>query len=314
MTDPADTADGAQNLASVSNAAVPLEHPGVQGQIRIDELNDRLTVFNLKATVSTPADIGLYDNPADDANLVFCLPVAGSLAISLPTAGTSLLAAGQPFWAMPDENRATLSVRPGPLKLVGLGITARMLEEHAETLGRLHPLLQQALSHHPSPFVLAARRNPQLARVAAELVHAPFQGSLRALYQEAKALELIALSLAALGTEPERSVVRLRELDRLHEARERLLADLAAPPTLTDLCLAVGLNRNKLLRGFREHFGATPFELLRQARLDHARTLLEEGVLSIAEIAFACGYEHPASFTHAFIERFGMPPSRWPRG
>ncbi len=78
-----------------------------------------------------------------------------------------------------------------------------------------------------------------------------------------------------------------RELDRIREVHHTLLARLDDPPSLTDLSRLAGINRNKLNRGFKQLYGNTAFNVLRDARLSKARVLLQETDLNLSEVAFS---------------------------
>src|SRR6185436_12445063 len=72
---------------------------------------------------------------------------------------------------------------------------------------------------------------PSLMREAAEIVHSESYGAHRALFLEARATSWLALALA-LPTEDAHAPLPARELERMHAARDLLLARLADPPTL----------------------------------------------------------------------------------
>jgi AraC-like DNA-binding protein len=46
-------------------------------------------------------------------------------------------------------------------------------------------------------------------------------------------------------------------------------------------------------------------------RMQLAAQSLRQGRLTIAQIAYDCGYESEATFTRAFKREFGTPPSAW---
>lgn len=55
--------------------------------------------------------------------------------------------------------------------------------------------------------------------------------------------------------------------------------------------------------------GTTASDCVRETRLDLALGLLQAGRLSVAEIAYACGYVAHGRFSQAFKDRFGFTPS-----
>jgi AraC-like DNA-binding protein len=99
----------------------------------------------------------------------------------------------------------------------------------------------------------------------------------------------------------------------VREARARLRADMRDPPSLGVLAQMVSLSEKKLNAGFRAQFGATVYETLRNERLEHARLVLEQGGLSLTDVARRVGYNHVSNFISAFTARYGAPPRRYLR-
>jgi len=82
----------------------------------------------------------------------------------------------------------------------------------------------------------------------------------------------------------------------------------AAPPTLHEIALTIGLNTNKLKRGFKQVFGTTVFGLIRNIRLEEARVLLQEGNFSVTEVALQVGYNSLSHFARLFKQTYGLYP------
>jgi AraC-like DNA-binding protein len=65
---------------------------------------------------------------------------------------------------------------------------------------------------------------------------------------------------------------------------------------------------------FHRHFKAvtltTPLQYQKALRLTTARQLLQEGSLSVTEVAFEVGYESPSQFSREYSRKFGLSPSR----
>ncbi len=116
--------------------------------------------------------------------------------------------------------------------------------------------------------------------------------------------------LAAEGACP------LNEFDRARIAAARLAIEdgWSGKLTIPELAQRCGLNRDKLVRGFRQLYGATIAEVLSERRLGAARQLLLASDLPVASVGYRCGYLNNASFARAFARRFGVPPSELRRG
>lgn len=148
-----------------------------------------------------------------------------------------------------------------------------------------------------------------LLALGRQMLACPVQGPLKRMYLSAKALELTALALGALvpGDAPAAGLSR-GDADRLHHARDLVLAHLQHPPALPDLARQVGINVNKLTTGFRQLFGCSVYAFVREQRMAQAHALLAAGEMSVSEAAYACGYTD-SHFTKAFQRRYGVLPS-----
>ena len=156
--------------------------------------------------------------------------------------------------------------------------------------------------------------DPLMRTLAGSLFNPRLTGPLRRLMMEGVVLQLVAVQAAAAAEQPlsrERGSLTGRERGAVEEARQRLLADMRNPPALGDLADAVGLSEKRLNSGFRQMFGATAFETLRNQRLEHARQALEEGAVSLKEVSFRVGYTHVSNFVHAFRARYNAAPRQY---
>ncbi|WP_162458879.1 helix-turn-helix domain-containing protein [Desulfosarcina ovata] len=165
------------------------------------------------------------------------------------------------------------------------------------------------------PVFQQSRFGTDTFQVIKQILQCPYTGEIRRLFFEAKALELVALKMAEWRQRESAapSALRSRDIDRIHEAYYILLTRLDHPPSLVDLSRIVGLNRNKLNHGFKVLYGDTAFNLLRNARLSKALSLLNDSDLSLSEIAFTVGYNSQANFTTAFRKHYGTPPNTFRR-
>lgn len=79
---------------------------------------------------------------------------------------------------------------------------------------------------------------------------------------------------------------------------------------LEELADLVHLNKNYLVRLFRETYGQTPIKMLIDMRLEHACDLIANTEMSITEIAAACGYSSASYFIAEYKKHFGITPLR----
>lgn len=188
----------------------------------------------------------------------------------------------------------------------------------------LHFLLRGTLEHLPKDFrIFLEGSNPGMfnsdSRITAtispvleDLFNCPLEGATRRLFLESKAMELLALRLdqTAVLEKANRKSHELRpdDVERIRFAAKKLSLDLVNPPSLFELSASVGISHAKLTNGFKQVFGATPFEYLRQIRLNQAKILLETHQLNVTESAFTVGYNSLSSFARAFRYQYGYNP------
>ena len=71
------------------------------------------------------------------------------------------------------------------------------------------------------------------------------------------------------------------------------------------------LGRTVFFRKVKEVTGYSPKEYLRVRRMKRAAELLQEGKLSVSEIAYTVGMSDPFYFSKCFKQQFGMAPSAY---
>ncbi|MXP46036.1 helix-turn-helix domain-containing protein [Altererythrobacter luteolus] len=115
------------------------------------------------------------------------------------------------------------------------------------------------------------------------------------------------LPLVGGGSFGEKDIARIAEARRMIDLRwhEKI--------TIAEIARGVGVNRDKLVRGFRVLYGSSIAEILAERRLEEARRLLLASDLPVATVGYRCSYLNNASFTRAFTRRFGVAPSEMRR-
>lgn len=95
------------------------------------------------------------------------------------------------------------------------------------------------------------------------------------------------------------------------EALEWVERRLDQPFTVAELARRSGVGERTFLRRFSAATGTTPHRWLTERRLDRAQALLEEGRLSVEDIAAACGYASSAALRHQFTRLRGTSPTSY---
>ena len=77
---------------------------------------------------------------------------------------------------------------------------------------------------------------------------------------------------------------------------------------LPQLCEELNMSRSQLFRKLKALVGTTPSDFIRTYRLQKAKSLLETGDLTVAEVAWQVGYKDVSHFSKSFDEMFGFRP------
>jgi len=80
---------------------------------------------------------------------------------------------------------------------------------------------------------------------------------------------------------------------------------------VNDICEALNLSRVQVYRKVKAILDCSVTDYIQNVRLEHAKFLLREDKLSIAEIAYQVGYTSPSYFSTAFKAKFNQTPSSW---
>jgi len=193
------------------------------------------------------------------------------------------------------------------------------------------------VSLHAGKFVIESVNEDLLAGLLPQLIHLaagdPTLGRVRSL------LEMNELEARQPGPASQFIIVRLVELILVEilrkgnvkpsEARKGLLAGMADKVTqralmaihdnvarswtVADLAKLCGVSRSTFANRFRNVVGIGPIEYLLQWRMALAKDELYSGLKSVAEIAYAVGFQSSSAFSSAFTREVGCPPTQFAR-
>ena len=154
---------------------------------------------------------------------------------------------------------------------------------------------------------------PAMHATISQIFNCPYQGWAKNFFLEGKVLELVAHKIGQIeavdSRKPDTRLLTSTDVDRIREAARLLAGDMEKSPDLNQLARTVGMCRSKLHRCFRMVYGITPFEYLRNRRLETAMLFLRDGRMNATQAAYAVGYSSPSYFTKAFKKYFGHLPS-----
>ncbi len=148
--------------------------------------------------------------------------------------------------------------------------------------------------------------------IISQIKNSNIMGNIQNLYIESKVLELFALQLKQIQQYRSNTFIYCKtatDIDKIREAKNILLKNLNAPPSIQDLAKKIGMNDKKLKYGFKEIYKQTIYGCLFDYKMNLARQLLLDTQKTIFEIGIRCGYEYASHFSTAFKRKFGVSPN-----
>lgn len=189
--------------------------------------------------------------------------------------------------------------------------------EYLEKLSPHFPFLGDFLDHvrqgvNASLTEVYNYANIHMLGITHDILYGDFSESVKNIYVEGKVMELLIQALGKVGdfhsNSSSRIVLRPYDVDRIREAAEMLIQNMDNPLTIVELAHRVGLNDFKLKKGFKQIYGTTIFNYFMNARMERAKSLLEDTSIPIMDIAFMTGYRNISNFITAFRKNFGGSP------
>ncbi len=123
---------------------------------------------------------------------------------------------------------------------------------------------------------------------------------------EGLALEMMAQAARQSSNTLERATPRW-----LRRAREMLVEHFSENLTLAQVAAQVGVHPVHLASVFRQKYGCTVGEFVRQLRIEHACREIAKGELALATIALEAGFADQSHFSKAFKFYIGMTPTEY---
>jgi AraC-like DNA-binding protein len=305
------TSDGQENKIVVEGQASLSDAMG-KSDIRIIDLPNQMAI-NINRFVPAQ-DLELDFDPLDGVpRMVSIMLLKGGATLKYPhgeyrftqSRGFNLRYQGAPgtFHLKAGVEVANFTVAAPP------EVLARYLE--GEVPASLRNMLDpEEKTNAVTPFPVTT----EMRRAVSEMIAPGLTGQMERIQMESAALMYITMVARALGEAPP-PAQKLNGVERKNVARayERLLESLQEPPSLSDLAAESRLSEKRLNNAFREIYDGTVFEVLRNARLTQAKSMLELGNEPIKSIAWAVGYNHVSNFNRAFKDMFGVTPGAFSR-
>ncbi|MER5743462.1 AraC family transcriptional regulator [Streptomyces sp. NPDC002225] len=290
-------------------------------ELRPEVGEGRITVYELLEGVTlTLYDVEFHDELVLDFDLggeyfelEYC--VDGLMLLQAGT-GASVFGAGQLSISHSRASAGRLT-RPAGQRYRGVSVAA---ERAATTAffgsvgaGAWEESVEGMPAAERDAHYLGRQAPPELAAAFGDLFLCTLPVRFRALYYEAKVMEVLAriVSRDDVPRGPAQPPLAEYEIERIRTVPALLMENLHEQHTGESLARALRMNPKRLSHGFKQLYGDTIFSHHRNECLRRASLLLVETDLSVAAIALRVGYSSPSNFCYAFKKRFGRTPRQY---
>lgn len=172
---------------------------------------------------------------------------------------------------------------------------------------RIRSQTHALISDHNMPIT------PDMHMIIQEIMDCQKAGMYKRMFLESKVIELLMLQMEQIAQHDCEVFCSLRKKDyeKIHYAKEIVLARMDNPCSLVDLAKLAGTNQFTLKKGFKELFGVSVFGMISDLKMEKAKQLLLDKEQSITEVSEAVGYKNATHFTTAFKRKFGVTPGKY---
>jgi AraC-like DNA-binding protein len=298
--DPATTAMCSARLAS----RAPEEHPGW-----CDISVVRPGLFVTAAEVHHKATVERRHGGGDLLKIHLCMSggghIAGDHGGSADVKAGSLVCFTQPADSEKSEH-VSVSAHE---RFVTLACTRDFISGVIDncSLTFSSPILDFARGK-PTSFLCDQMPLPLEMKLLAEDLMSVRASPFEQLIKEARSLELLSLALIHISASAEARPLRDRDYDRVRNICEIIEHEDGHTHTITDLSRLVAWNETQMMDCFKKVMGTTISIYRQKHRMQNAMRRLRASNVSITELAFELGYEHPGNFSTAFKNTFGFSP------
>lgn len=286
--------------------------PAAIGAVEYFESTPRsgLEVYSFKANFRSKLDM-LCEPVGDQPRLWIAMNFKGNCAYHQSQSIHGNSEDNHGYLSFLKEPPIRLEYAPGEYHAAGLTISRERLGEIVRDQIDDHKIAK-FIDGRFSAEIIRHGATETMRRIGEQIQRNPYEGVMRDVYLEGKALEILA-EVFQVALSDKRKEERCNTRRCAFEARELMMHDLRYPPFIADVAKHVGVSQKKLIDIFREVFGATPLQCLVLWRLEQARILLQAGQHSVKQISYMVGYNYESNFSNAFTRCFGFPPSNLTR-
>ncbi|UZQ51225.1 AraC family transcriptional regulator [Clostridium kluyveri] len=179
-----------------------------------------------------------------------------------------------------------------------------------------HEYLKDYKNHKDAFHFLSQNPNiPELNFIFQQIRDCQAKGTSQQLYFESKILEILSLITHNLEQRQyqESLSVKLdnKDLRYLKKVVNFMKKNLSSYPSIVELGKIANMSTTRFQMAFKQIYGATAYDYLREMRMNYALLLLKDSDYSIKNIAAKVGYNNAGHFAGIFKKTYGIGPKNY---
>jgi AraC-like DNA-binding protein len=214
------------------------------------------------------------------------------------------------------EGLHPIQLEPGNYTFVHIKLMPPLLEKLCFKHYALYNVWASAEERLPVGVLQACSPiNGRVRDTLNRLLYCPLEEEERALFQEARVMDLLLLYVEDLSARtrdvPGRFNFTAADIQAIKEAGELKIERAGDPLLLKDIAKKTNLHPRKLQEGIKLVYGKGARALTIESRMEKAKALLLQGDMPIADIAYEVGYSNDSAFIRAFKRHVGVTPASY---
>ena len=212
-----------------------------QGEVRFIQLQEELGINIVNQKTLAEKVIDRPDGPADLLQFAFYLS-GDNVKAQTEGMKSEIIVSGGDSLILPPIVPGKIEIPANQhFNVIIILINPSLLYPFIEEDGTQMPsdFLKLIEGSYRDPFIHQVIITPAMQISLHQILNCPYQGALKYIYLEAKALELVALrlELLLLDKKPldQPSLLQSADIDRIHHAKKILADNMENPPSLSDL-------------------------------------------------------------------------------
>lgn len=268
-------------------------HKNLQITIKRKRFSDKVEFYDITSRLDK--DVEIYNDSCSSKGLMLGFMINGQSSFKTQNISLDLSPNSTYMQSLDNLINTKTFYKTGTTRVMGIVIS---------------PDMANLLLENSSEILRLNRTNLNTKICLNEIINTNYDDCLGDIFLQGKIFDILYNEFSSIQKQTNTNKIFLSNFDiaALNKAKDILISSFKNPPSIKELSRAVYLNEFKLKLGFKKLFKKTPFELVREQKMLHAKDLLQNSDMNIFEISNFLGFKHQSHFTKMFYDEFNVLP------